>query len=109
MKASVAALLALPGILIACQMALAQSEVKLPPVPSTIPPEVMYTLGQQAGLLSSISERLSKAEVKIDDLQRDTTRINTLGLILSAVLTAVAFPIVKDWIQQKARGKPHPT
>jgi hypothetical protein len=86
--------------------ALAQSGVQLPPAQPTIPPDVMYALGQQGGLLNSISGRLEKIEGKIEGIQTDVTRMNTVGLVGGILLTALILPIVVYRLQRRFGGQP---
>lgn len=106
MKVLAAMLLVLGGVVLGCPTAFAQPAVKFPLAPSTIPADVMYTLGQQASLLTTISGRVDKVETKIDDLRTDVTRINTFGGIAVLLVTVIVGPIVVYRVQHRLGGKP---
>lgn len=98
------AILAVALILPLAAVASAQEKpgVRLPTPPSTIPSDVMFALGQQSGQLTGISGRLEKIEGKIEDVQRDVTRINTVGAIAVLLLTVLIGPlVVKNWRGRK--------
>ncbi|SRR6266446_4279975 len=107
MRATAATIIGILLLDIGATLSFAQEKpgVKLPPAPSTIPSDVMFALGQQSGQLSGISGRLEKIEGKIEDVQRDVTRINTVGALAVLLLTVLVGPlVVKNW-----RGKnPNP-
>jgi len=105
-----AAFVLVAQLLIVCPLAFASSTVTLPPSPPTIPSDVIYALGQQGGLLTSIAGRLDKIEIKLEDIQRDVTRINTIGAIAGLLFTVVLGPIAVYKIRQKLdRGPKIPT
>jgi hypothetical protein len=104
--------LSLAIVLLGYQLAIAQENkpVKLPPSPPTIPSDVMFALGQQSGQLTGISGRLEKIESKIEDVQRDVTRINTVGGLAALLLTVVLGPLIVYQVRKKldATSTPKP-
>jgi hypothetical protein len=78
------------------------------PASPTIPNDAMFALGAQSGQLNSISGRMEKIETKLDGLQNDMTRINTIGGLLLIVVTAILAPIAVYRIQKRMEKPPLP-
>jgi hypothetical protein len=102
-----AIMFALAMMALSCQISIAQeSSVRVPPSPPTIPGDVMFALGQQGGQLTGISTRLEKIETKIEDVQRDVTRINAVGGLATLLVTVILAPIIVYRIQHRLGQKP---
>jgi hypothetical protein len=78
------------------------AKVTIPAPPSpTIPNDAMFALGAQSGQLSSISARMDKIDTKLDGLQIDMTRINTIGGLLLLGITGILIPVIVYRIQKR--------
>jgi hypothetical protein len=69
-------------------------QLNLPPSTQTVSPEMNYRLGEQSGKLNDILSRLDKMEPSLTELRRDVDRLNTIGLIVSAILTLIVAPLI---------------
>ncbi len=79
-----------------------QNQITVPtPESPTVSIDVAYALGQQSVQLTTISGRLEKLEDKLEDFHEDIVRMNTVGLFLVLLMTAIVGPIIVEWVRQR--------
>lgn len=78
------------------------AQIALPAAAPTIPSDAMFALGQQAGRIEGLTERLVTIDADLKEIGKDVHAIKWVGGLISLVFTVILAPMaIEVW---KNRG-----